>query len=195
MQRNEFRILAVDDDEIVRDMLVTLLSDEGYAVVQAIDGLEAIRLLRLEDFQLVLTDYRMPGADGIEVLQKALRSNPDIAVIILTAYATLDAVLKAMREGAYGYLTKPFRIQEVIIAVESAFKRAELISDNRELTRHLRDTFREMEIIKTVAGCDNPEIITKWIERVERLREANVLTASEADILRERLVKGPEKTS
>lgn len=195
MQRSEFRILAVDDDEIVRDMLVTLLSDEGYAVVPAIDGLEAIRLLRLEDFQLVLTDYRMPGADGIEVLQKALRSNPDIAVIILTAYATLDAVLKAMREGAYGYLTKPFRIQEVIIAVESAFKRAELISDNRELTRHLRDTFREMEIIKTVAGCDNPEIITNWIERVERLRKANVLTASEADILRERLVRGPEKTS
>jgi DNA-binding NtrC family response regulator len=164
-------------------------------VVPASDGLEAIKLLRLEDFQLVLTDYRMPGADGIDVLQKALRSNPDIAVIILTAYATLDAVLKAMREGAYGYLTKPFRIQEVIIAVESAFKRAELISDNRELTRHLRDTFREMEIIKTVAGCDNPEIITNWIERVERLREANVLTASEADILRERLVKGPEKKS
>lgn len=195
MQRSEFRILAVDDDEIVREMLVTLLSDEGYAVVPASDGLEAIKLLRLEDFQLVLTDYRMPGADGIDVLQKALRSNPDIAVIILTAYATLDAVLKAMREGAYGYLTKPFRIQEVIIAVESAFKRAELISDNRELTRHLRDTFREMEIIKTVAGCDNPEIITNWIERVERLREANVLTASEADILRERLVKGPEKKS
>jgi two-component system response regulator AtoC len=195
VQRSEFRILAVDDDEIVREMLVTLLSDEGYAVVPASDGLEAIRLLSLEDFQLVLTDYRMPGADGIEVLQKALRSNPDIAVIILTAYATLDAVLKAMREGAYGYLTKPFRIQEVIIAVESAFKRAELISDNRELTRHLRDTFREMEIIKTVAGCNNPEIITNWIERVERLREANVLTASEADILRERLVKGPEKTS
>jgi DNA-binding NtrC family response regulator len=195
VQRSEFRILAVDDDEIVREMLVTLLSDEGYAVVPASDGLEAIKLLRLEDFQLVLTDYRMPGADGIDVLQKALRSNPDIAVIILTAYATLDAVLKAMREGAYGYLTKPFRIQEVIIAVESAFKRAELISDNRELTRHLRDTFREMEIIKTVAGCDNPEIITNWIERVEKLREANVLTASEADILRERLVKGPEKKS
>ncbi len=123
MTKREFRILVADDDEIARDVIQLLLTNEGYTVFTARDGLDAIRMMRIEDVSLVITDLRMPGADGIEVLKSALLINPDIAVVILTAYGTLDTTLQAMKEGAYDYLTKPFKGQEIIFVAERAFKR------------------------------------------------------------------------
>lgn len=195
MRKSDFKILATDDDDIVRDMLVSLLVSEGYSVLSARDGLEAIRLVRMEDVHLVLTDYRMPGADGIEVLQHAIRHKPEMAVIILTAYATLDAVLKAVREGAFGYLTKPFKIREVVFAVDRAYRQTVLLNDNRELVRHLRDTYQDMELLAAVAAGGSPEVITGWMERIERLRAKHVLTTAEAGILRRRLANGTEGQS
>jgi DNA-binding NtrC family response regulator len=190
LQKSDFKILIADDDDITRDMLVSLLSKEGYPVVAAKDGLEAKKILMREDIKLVIADYRMPGGDGIEVLKHAIRNSPDIAVVILTAYGTLDSVLEAMKEGAYDYVTKPFKVQEIILLAERAYKRAVLIEDNRELIKHLRETYRDIEVIKAVSDSRNPEITTGWIERIERLKEVNVLTAQEADMLRERLIKG-----
>jgi DNA-binding NtrC family response regulator len=191
--KKDFRILVADDDEIARDVINSLLANEGFIVITAKDGLDAIRMMRLEDVDLVVTDLRMPGADGIEVLKNAVRINPDIAVVILTAYGTLDTTLEAMKEGAYDYLTKPFKGQEVIFVAERAFKRAQLVSENKELVRQLRDTYRDLELLKTVASSNNPEITTSWIERLERLKAVNVLTDDEAGILRERLIRGNGK--
>ena len=190
MIKKNFRILVADDDEIARDVVNSILTKEGFAVVTAKDGLDAIRMMRLEDISLVITDLRMPSADGIEVLKNAVRINPDMAVVILTAYGTLDTTLQAMKEGAYDYLTKPFKGQEIIFVAERAFKRAQLVSENKELVRQLRDTYRDLELLKTVAESNNPEITTSWIERIERLRAVNVLTHDEAGILRERLIRG-----
>jgi len=190
VEKRDFKILVADDDEIARDVITALLSREGYPVVSARDGLDAIRILRIEDIGLVITDLRMPGADGIEVLRQAVRNNPDTAVVILTAYGTLDTTLEAIKEGVYDYLTKPFKVQEIVFLAEKAFKRAVLIDEKKELVRHLRDTYRDIEIIKTVAGSNNPEITTGWIERVQRLKAMKVLTDDEAEILKERLIKG-----
>lgn len=193
MDKKAFRILVADDDDIALDVVSMLLSREGYSVASVRDGLEAIDRLRLEEFHLVITDLMMPGAGGIEVLKYASRSNAEIAVVILTAYGTLDTTLEAIKEGAYDYLTKPFRTQEISIIAERAYQRALLIADNRDLKRSLRDTYRDMEIIKTVAASGNPEVTTAWLERIERLRTMNVLLAGEAEVLKERLVRGNGK--
>ena len=190
MEKKDFKILVADDDEIARDVIRSLLSKEEYPVVTAKDGLEAIRVLRLEGINLVITDLRMPGADGIEVLKYAVRKNPDIAVVIITAYGTLDTAIEAIKEGAYDYMTKPYKVQEILALAEKAFKRELLIQENKELIQHLRDTYRDIEVIKTIAGSKNPEITTSWIERIERLKGMNVLTTDEVEILKERLVKG-----
>jgi DNA-binding NtrC family response regulator len=156
-------------------------------VVTARDGLEAINILRVEEPNLVITDLRMPGADGIEVLKYAARNNPDTAVVMLTAFGTLDTALEAIKEGAYDYLTKPFKVQEIIILTEKAYKRSLLIDDNRELRKHLRDTHRDIDLIKTIAGSHNAGVTNSWIQRVERLKSMNVLSGQEADIIKERL--------
>ena len=193
LEKNGFHILVADDDDIALDVICSLLSREGYSVVPASDGLDAINRLRIEDIHLVITDLMMPGTGGIEVLKYAVRSNPDIAVVILTAYGTLDTTLEAIKEGAYDYLTKPFKTQEIAIIAERAYQRALLIADNRELKKSLRDTYRDMEIVKTVVASSNPEVTTAWLERIEKLKTMNVLLSHEAEMLKERLVRGNGK--
>lgn len=190
MDKSRFKILVADDDEIALDVVSSLLSKEGYPVLKARDGIEAISILRKEEIGLVITDLRMPGADGIEVLRQAVRIDPDVAVVILTAYGTLDSALEAMEEGAFDYLTKPFKVQEILIIAARAFKRALLLEERRELIRLLRDTCRDMEIIKNISSSNNIDIQLSWIERIERLKAMDVITYEEANILKERLVKG-----
>jgi DNA-binding NtrC family response regulator len=190
VEKKNFRILVADDDDIVRDVITTLLSRDGFSVTSVSDGLEAINLLRGEDVHLVISDLMMPGADGIEVLKFAVRSKPDIAVVILTAYGTLDTTLEAIQSGAYDYLTKPFKAQEMSILAERAFHRAQLIDDNRELKKSLRDTYRDLGLLKNIVASNNPELTSGWLERIEKLKTMNVLLAQEADMLKERLVKG-----
>ena len=190
VEKKEFKILIVDDDEIVRDAISSLLSGEGYSVLSAVDGVDAMGILRIEEVHLVVTDLRMPGADGSEVLRYAVRNNPDIVVVILTAYGTLDTALEAIKEGAYDYLTKPFKIKEIILLVEKIFRRARLIEENRELKKSLRDAYRDISLIRTVVGSNNPEIVNAWMERIETMKAANVITQHDAEILKERLTKG-----
>jgi DNA-binding NtrC family response regulator len=190
VDKQAFLILVADDDEIARDVITMLLSREGYAVTAVNDGLEAINRLKTGEFHLVITDINMPGADGLAVLRYAVRSSPDIAVVILTAYGTLDTTLQAIKEGAYDYLTKPFKTQEITILAERAWQRARLIADNSELRRSLRETYRDMELLKTVSASNNPEVTAGWLERIEKLKTMNILLAYEAEVLKERLVKG-----
>ncbi len=190
MEKSKFKILVADDAEMVREVIVKFLSEEGYSVVAASDGLAAIRLLRLEDIKLVITDFRMPGADGMEVLRSAMKINPKIAVVIVTAYGTLDTALEVMREGAYDYILKPFKMQELLIVVRNAYNRAILISENEELSNHLRETYRNLEIIRTLGSTKNTAITVDCLERIERLKELNIIDAAEAKILKERLISG-----
>jgi len=190
VDKQEFRILVADDDDIARDVITSLLCRAGYFVNSASDGVEAISRLRIEDAHLVITDLKMPGASGIDVLKYAIRNNPECAVIILTAYGTLDTTLEATKEGAYDYLTKPFKTQEITIAADRAFQRAQLMAENQELKKNLRETYRDLELLKTVAHTSNPEVTTGWLERIGKLISLNVLQPHEAEVLKERLVKG-----
>lgn len=148
MDKSEFKILIAEDDGIVRDVILKFLTDEGYPVVMANDGLAALNLLRLEDINLVLTDLRMPGADGMEVLRAAIQMNPRIAVVLLTAYGTLDTALEAMKEGAYDFIVKPFVMQQLLLVVRNAFKMAALMKENEKLSEQLKETYRNFEAYK-----------------------------------------------
>ncbi len=131
MDKKNFKILVADDDDFVRDVITTVLSQEGFAVTTVREGIEAIERLRVEEYHLVITDLVMPGANGIDVLKYAARSNSDMAVVILTGCGTLDATLEAIKEGAYEYLTKPCKPQEIAVLAERAWQRARLTAVNR----------------------------------------------------------------
>ncbi|MDA8087391.1 MAG: response regulator [Nitrospiraceae bacterium] len=190
MNKRDFRILVVDDDDIAREVVSSILSKEGYSVHTAVDGLQAISTLMTEDIGMVITDFKMPGADGLEVLRTSMRANPETSVVIITAYGTLEATLEAIAEGAYDYLTKPFKIQEIIIVADRAFKRAKLINENSELKERLKETYRDLKLLKAVSSGENPCLVTEWIERLEKLKSSDILSVAEAEILRERLIRG-----
>ena len=190
MTKKDFKILIADNDRLIQDVMRSLLSKEGYVVVLANDGFDALRILKTENISLILTALKMSGVNGIEILKYALRINPDTAVVILTTFVNLESTLEAAKEGAYDYLTKPFKAEEIAFLVEKAYKRSILINENKELLQYLRDTYQDMEVIKTTAQSNNPEITLGMIERMERLKTLNVLTSQDVEILKERLVKG-----
>lgn len=193
MDKKELKILIVDDDEITRGVITSLLCKKGYSVVSADDGLSAIKIFKTEEIHLIITDISTPGADGIEVLKQAARNNPDIAVVMLTSYGAMDATIAAIKEGAYDYLTKPFKIEEILALVERIHERAILINEKKELIKHLRDTYRDIDLINNITASNNPEITTNWLERIERLKATAVLTAEETDLLKERIIRGNGK--
>lgn len=195
MRKDEFRILIAEDDEMVRDVMLRFLTNEGYPVVVANDGTRAIEMLRVEDVQMVITDLRMPGTDGMEVLRTALQMHPQIAVVLVTAYGTLDVVLDAMKEGAYDYLIKPFVMQQLLLVVRNAFKLTSLIVENKELCEQLRGKYRtpDTKEISTINTNDN--LKPDSAERINKLRELNIIDADEARILKERMGNGDKNQS
>jgi nucleotide-binding universal stress UspA family protein/ActR/RegA family two-component response regulator len=106
--RRDFRILVVDDERIVRDSIKDWLEDEGFAVDAAASGEEALDKLSAASYHLMLTDIKMPGMDGVELLKKSHKSFPDLCVVMMTAYATVETAIEAMKIGALDYLLKPF---------------------------------------------------------------------------------------
>jgi DNA-binding NtrC family response regulator len=195
VQKNEFAILVAEDDEMVRDVIVRFLSDEGYSVNVAEDGLEAIRALRRQDIKLVITDLRMPGADGMEVLRTALQINPQMAVVLVTAYGTLDLALEAMREGAYDYIVKPFVMQQMLLVVRNAFRLVNLMEENRKLSEQLKEEYRSRETSNILNNATDENIKGDPDRRIERLRELDLIDDEEARILKQRLVADDSKES
>ena len=190
MDKSEFIILIAEDDKIVQDVIVNFLTEEGYPVRVANDGLAALELLRLEDVKLVLTDLRMPGADGMEVLRSAIQMNPRTAVVLLTAYGTLDTALEAMKEGAYDYIVKPFVMQQLLLVVRNAYKMASLIKENEKLTHQLKETYRNLKTVRKISGQERKNVTDNSIESIETLKEQKVIDPNEARMLKERLATG-----
>ncbi len=111
------KLLVVDDEPAIRNFLVRILEREGYEVQDASDGRDALRHLEAAVFDLLLTDIKMDHLDGVELLAEARRRYPDLAVILLTGHATVDSAVAALRQGAYNYLLKPVKNQDILAAV------------------------------------------------------------------------------
>ena len=131
------RILIVDDELSMREMLEIFFQHENHEVMTASDGLKAIQILTEEEFDLIITDLRMPKTHGLVVLERAKVLYPDTPVIIMTAYATADTAVKAMKMGAYDYFTKPFHLDQVRTVIDKALERRDLVLENRALRAEL----------------------------------------------------------
>jgi two-component system response regulator HydG len=132
-------LLVADDDPGLRESLERTLTREGYRVVLASDGRAALERVQAGGVDLIVTDLRMPGLTGLELLRAAKAIMPDVDVILLTAFGTVEEAVKAMKDGAYDFLTKPFRREQLIKLVDKALERRDLIEQNRALKKQLED--------------------------------------------------------
>jgi two-component system, NtrC family, response regulator PilR len=136
-------ILVVDDEEIMREILETLLSREGYEVRLASSGAEGLEMARATPFDAALVDIMMPGIDGIATLDELKRIDDDLAVIIITAYASVESAIAAMKNGAFDYVTKPFKNDEVLAVVRNAIERRRLVNENRALRQNIQERYHK----------------------------------------------------
>src|SRR5438445_12369094 len=131
-------ILIADDEEPIRHVLAVLLSEQGYFVRAAKDGEEALRELAARDYDALVTDVRMPGMDGLSLVRAVQQHAPETTVIVMSAYGSHDLALEAMKAGAYDYLGKPFRPDEVLLVLRKAEERERLRAENRRLRREIQ---------------------------------------------------------
>ena len=131
------KILVVDDEPSLREVLSIMLKRAGYFVTSVTDGEEAVELVQKEIFDLVITDLRMPKIDGMEVLKAVKSASPETVVLIITAFATADSAVEAMKHGAYDYLTKPFQVDEVQLIIRNALEKRRLTTENMLLKREM----------------------------------------------------------
>ena len=141
------RVLVCDDKENFTKLFRRILPAERYDVTAAEDGHRALALVAAGDFDVIVSDIRMPGADGLEVLREAKSRDPDAEVILMTAYATVPAAVDAIRQGAYDYLAKPFEPDEALLVVDRALERRRLKQQARDLRRALDGIHRVGDLV------------------------------------------------
>jgi DNA-binding NtrC family response regulator len=161
------KILVVDDDPDIVAVLGELLKKEGYGVTTCMTGAAAVALGREEQFDVVVVDIRLPDLDGLAVLRAFQETSPDAAVIVATAFGTVETAIQAIKAGAYDYIPKPFKLDEVRIVVRRALERKHLLQENRRYRRELQGKYR----LENVVGASGPMLeIFKTVARVAPTR-------------------------
>ncbi len=138
---SKYRILIVDDEESMRDFLSIMLHREGYQVDTATDGSQAVSHLREHSYDLVISDIKMPRMTGLELLAHIKERTPETVVLMVTAFSSTDEAVEAMKQGAYDYITKPFKNEEIRLIVKNALERRELRQENKALKEELGKRF------------------------------------------------------
>lgn len=171
---NHHTILIVDDETSVRESLARVLEKEGYRALTAGSGNEAQALTEHEDIALVLTDLRMPEMSGIELLRHLKQAKPDIEVILITGHGTIERAVEAMREGAYDFITKPFKRNDILRVVEKALEKRELTRENRLL----REQLESVQKFETKFIGESPQVkrMLELIRRVAPLPSTVLIT-------------------
>src|SRR3989442_12944805 len=140
-------LLIADDDPGLRQSLERTLTREGYRVILASDGNAAVEALQAGGVDLFLTDLKMPGLSGIELLRAVKAIASEVDVILLTAFGTVEEAVKAMKEGAYDFPTKPFQRAQLLRLIRQALERRDLIQQNRALQQRLDDLLQQGAVI------------------------------------------------
>ena len=169
------RILIVEDEDLMRELLTKILAGENYRIAEAASGEEALKLLQDQTFDLVLTDLRLKGMDGLQLLAEVRSQDPEIVVIVMTAYASVETAVDAMRKGAYDYITKPFINEEIRVMLRRALDQRHLSRENRHLKRELRERYRFESI---VGNSEAMQKVYRLIEKVSAI-SSNVLISGE----------------
>lgn len=147
MSQDQARILVVDDEEVMQDVLGRLLRRQGYTVECAGSAEDALQRLGLTDFDVILCDIMLPGMSGIEALHAIRQDDPHQVVIMITAYASVESAIEAMKNGAFDYIAKPFKNEEVLLTIGKGVEHRRLAQENRNLRRALSDRYGFSNII------------------------------------------------
>jgi DNA-binding NtrC family response regulator len=170
------RILVIDNEEGICRMVEAVLTDRGYEVATCTSPVEAMEQFAPGRWDLVITDVKMPGLSGLEVLQKIKAKDPAVPVVMITAYATVEMSIQALRRGAYDMLTKPFEPEELLYRVKNALQQTQLIEENRSLREELDGEFRVDNIVGASTGLKDV------LEKVRKVaaRDISVLITGES---------------
>lgn len=166
-------VLIVDDEKNYLVVLEALLGSEGYEIITASNARDALRVVRESDLDLVITDVRMPGMTGIELLRESKRLKPEVPVIIMTAYGTIEMAVEAMKEHAYDYITKPFQNEQLKLTVKKALENHRLIKRNKMLSLELSDRFRFGSLVGKSSAIRK---VFDLIEKVARSKASVLIT-------------------
>ncbi|HXH70046.1 MAG TPA: sigma-54 dependent transcriptional regulator, partial [Pyrinomonadaceae bacterium] len=169
-------VLVVEDEELMRMILRQLLEDEGFRVLTADSAENALTLFAGEEIAVTLTDIKMAGMDGLELLDQIKTIDEEAIVIIMTAYSSVDSAIAALRKGAYDYVTKPFVNEDLLQTVKNAVRTKELFRENRNLRRELVKKYSFSEIVGT------SEILQNVFRIVEKVADtdASILIEGES---------------
>src|SRR3990172_6412630 len=170
------KILIVDDEKSIREFLEIMLKKEGYKVGSAVNAEEALKLFHNSNYELVISDIKMSGMDGVELLKKIKEINPETIVLMITAYASVDTAIDAMKAGAYDYITKPFNVDEVKHIIQNALDRRRLETENILLKKELKSRYSFANLVGT-----SPKMLEIYglIKRVANTR-TNILISGES---------------
>ncbi len=170
------QILIVDNEESMREFLSIVLKKEGYACLTAEDGDHALRVIEKEPIDLVLSDIKMPRMNGLELLKALKEVSPETVVVMMTAFASTETAVEAMKEGALDYLTKPFQIDEVKLIIKNALERKSLKSENQRLRSALKS---KADFTKIIGRSEKMRKVLTLVEKVADNR-SNVLITGES---------------
>jgi nitrogen regulation protein NR(I) len=179
------RILVVDDEESIRELLKDFLETKGYEVAIASDGESGLKMLRDDRFDLMLMDVMMPGMSGLDVLREIDSENLDIPVIMMTAFASVQTAVEAMKLGAYDYITKPFVLEDIHHAIKRALDVSRLQQENYRLKKELRKKFSYDRIIGQSAQIQN---VKNFIDKIADT-DSTVLITGESGTGKELVAK------
>jgi len=156
VENQPVKILIVDDDEVYRDVLKDAIVQENTELSLAASGEEALQLLESSPFDILITDLNMPGIDGLTLLKKARQLYPDILTLIITGYGSLESAVEAIRSGAYDYIQKPFRIDQVAVSTRNAVDRVRILRERQALMEELEKAYLRLQQLEGEArkqGC------------------------------------------
>lgn len=166
------KLLVVDDEAVIIKALSKYLIQEGYQVDQASDGYQAIELVKETNYDLILTDLKMPQMDGITLVREIKKRSPETVCIVMTGYGSIPSAVEAMKVGAFHYITKPFELEDVGLIIKKALEHARLVNENRVLSRQVKHRYgvesiigsseeikKVLETLKKVSNTDSTVLI------------------------------------
>jgi response regulator RpfG family c-di-GMP phosphodiesterase len=186
------RVLVVDDEKVIREILSDFLTMEGYVVRAVEDGSAALKELRLRPYDLVISDLKMPNMGGLELLEKIAEQQLDVLTIIMTGFGTVETAIEAMKKGAYDYILKPFKVEEVVHVVQRGLDRQRLQAENIRL-REALSLYRVSEAI--AASLELDRILDVIMDSVMQEISADVVTLHLQDPKTERYEERIKRTN